>query len=50
MKMKREEHVAKINKAKRELKTAGKYHKQDLLRFIRRAEKELQIYDKYQRG
>ena len=48
--MSREEHVAKPNAARNELKTAGTIHRKDLLRYIRRLEKELRIYDQYHRG
>ena len=48
--MSREEHVAKIRAAKEELKTAGAIHKKDLMRHIKRLEKELRVYDRYHRG
>jgi hypothetical protein len=48
--MSREEHVEKIRAAKAEMKTAGPIHRKDLSRYIRRLEKELRIYDSYQRG
>ena len=43
---KRQEHILKIRKAKEELKTAGKIHKRDLIRYIHRLEKELATYDR----
>lgn len=46
----REEHKAAIRAAKQELKTAGPYHRRDLLKHIHRMEKELLIYDKYQQA
>lgn len=48
--MNRAEHVARIRAAKAELKTAGTIHRKDLLRYIRRLEKELKTYDHYHRG
>ena len=48
--MSRDEHIAKIRAAKAELKTAGPIHRKDLIRYIRRMEKELRIYDSYHRG
>ena len=43
---KRQEHILKIRKAKAELTTAGKIHRKDLIRYIRRLEKELREYDR----
>jgi hypothetical protein len=43
---KRQEHIQKIRKAKAELKTAGKIHRKDLIRYIHRLEKELATYDR----
>lgn len=43
----REEWKAKIRAAKTELKTAGAYHRHDLLKHIHRMQKELKIYDYY---
>lgn len=42
--------VKKIREAKAQLETAGAIHKKDLLRNIRRMEKELKIYDSYHKG
>lgn len=41
--------IAAIRTAKEELKTAGRYHKRDLLKHIHRMEKELRDYDRFQR-
>ena len=49
-KMNRADYIEKIRTAKADLKTAGVIHKKDLLRYIRRLEKELRIYDRYHRG
>lgn len=46
----REEQKARIRAAKQELKTAGPYHRRDLLKHIHRMEKELLIYDRYQQA
>ena len=43
---KRQEHIQKIKKAKEELKSAGKIHKRDLIRYIHKLEKELATYDR----
>jgi len=43
----RDEWKAKIRAAKAELKTAGPYHRRDLMKHIHRMEKELRIYDFY---
>ena len=43
---KRQEHIQKIKKAKAELTTAGKIHRKDLIRHIRRLERELREYDR----
>jgi hypothetical protein len=48
--MMRDEHIARINAAKEQLKTAGPIHRKDLQRYIRRMEKDLRIYDSYHRG
>ena len=48
--MTREEMVSKIRAAKAELPDAGKCHRRDLMKHIRRMEKELRIYDSYHRG
>ena len=48
--MSREDYVEKIRKAKAQLGTAGVIHRKDLLRYIRRLEKELRIYDRYHGG
>lgn len=39
--------VAKLNVAREELKTAGPIHRKDLLRHIRRMERELRDYDRF---
>ena len=41
----REEHKAAIRAAKQELKTAGPYHRRDLMKHIHRMQKDLRIYD-----
>ena len=41
----RTKHALKISEAKAALKTAGPIHRRDLLRQIRRMQKELRIYD-----
>lgn len=48
--MNREQLVEKIRAAKEELKTAGVIHRKDLSKHIRRMEKELRDYDRFQRG
>ena len=48
--MTREEMMAKIKAAKEELKTAGVIHQRDLLKHIRRMEREIRDYDRYHRG
>lgn len=45
----RDQQKARIYAAKQELKTAGPIHRRDLLKHIHRMEKELLIYDRYQR-
>ena len=47
--MNREELVAKIAAAKEELEQAGSYHRRDLTKHIRRMERELRDYDRFQR-
>jgi hypothetical protein len=46
----REKHVAKLQEAREQLKTATGYRKRDIHRYVCRLEKELLIYDKYHRG
>lgn len=46
----RNQQKARIYAAKHELKTAGPYHRRDLLKHIHRMEKELLIYDRYQQA
>ena len=48
--MERDNHIRKIRKAKADLKTAGPVHRRDLIKYIRRMEKELLIYERYHRG
>lgn len=48
--MMRDEHIARINAAKEQLKTAGPIHRKDLKKYIRRLEKELRDYDRFHRG
>lgn len=50
--MKRDEYQQKLDKAIEELKTLRNNtpHRRDLIKFIRNAQKQLAIYDKYQRG
>lgn len=45
--MSREEHIHKINSAKAELKTAGPKHKRDLLKHIKRMQREIREYDRF---
>lgn len=44
-----EEHCRKINAAKKELQYAGPCHKRDLMKYIRRMEKEVATYERYQK-
>ena len=46
--MNREELVAKIAAAKEELEQAGTIHRRDLTKHIRRMERELRDYDRFQ--
>lgn len=46
----RDQHKAAIRAAKEQLKTAGPIHRRDLLKHIHRMQKELLIYDKYQKA
>ena len=46
----RDQHKAAIRAAKGQLKTAGPHHRRDLLKHIHRMQKELLIYDKYQKA
>lgn len=46
----RDQHKAEIRAAKEQLKTAGPHHRRDLLKHIHRMQKELLIYDKYQKA
>lgn len=46
--MKRNELVEKIRAAKAEAKTAGAIHKRDLNKHIKRMERELRDYDRFQ--
>lgn len=46
--MNREELVAKIAAAKEELEQAGIIHRRDLTKHIRRMERELHDYDRFQ--
>lgn len=46
----RDAFVAKLEKARRELKTAGVIHKRDLKRQIKRMERELYDYDRFHKG
>lgn len=52
MLMRVDELQRKLNSAIEELKTLHKDtpHRRDLIKFIRNAQKQLAIYDKYQRG
>lgn len=43
-------YVAKLNAAKKELKTAGPIHRKDLTRHIKRMERELYDYDRFHKG
>lgn len=46
----REEYVAKLNAARQELETAGIFHRRDLIKHIRRMERELRDYDRFYKG
>jgi len=46
--MTRNELVEEIRKKKEEAKRAGLIHRSDLLRYIRRMERELRDYDRFQ--
>ena len=46
--MTRDELVAKIATAKEELEHAGSIHRRDLTKHIRRMERELRDYDRFQ--
>lgn len=46
----RDAHNAQMCAVKAKIKNAGPIHKKDLMRQLRRMEKELQIYDKYRKG
>ena len=46
--MTREELTEKIRKRKQEAKTAGQVHRRDLFRNIKRMERELRDYDRFQ--
>ena len=43
----RETYAAKLAAAKQEQETAGKYHRRDLIKHIRRMERELRDYDRF---
>ena len=45
--MTRSELVSKIMTAKEELQTAGKIHRRDLLKHIKRMQRELRDYDRF---
>ena len=47
--MTRDELVARIAAAKEELEQAGSIHRRDLTKHIRRMERELHGYDRFQR-
>ena len=46
----REEYVAKLNASRQELETAGIFHRRDLIKHIRRMERELRDYDRFHKG
>ena len=46
----REAYAAKLEAARQELKTAGPVHRRDLLKHIRRMERELRDYDRFHAG
>jgi hypothetical protein len=46
----REEYVAKLNAARQELETAGIFHRRDLIKHVRRMERELRDYDRFRKG
>ena len=46
----RDSFVAKLEKARGELETAGVIHKRDLQRQIKRMERELRVYDRFHEG
>lgn len=45
--MKRNDLIEKIQQAQHEIKTAGKIHRRDLGRHIKRMKRELMIYDRF---
>lgn len=47
---KRDEHIAAISAAREEARKAGPLHRRDLMKHIHRMEKELRIYDRYQKA
>lgn len=47
--MNRDELIARIATAKEELEHAGALHRRDLTKYIRRMERELRDYDRFQR-
>ena len=46
----RDAYVAKLNAARQKLNTAGPIHRRDLIKHIRRMERELYDYDRYHAG
>lgn len=48
--MSKEEYIEKIRRVKAEIKTAGTIHRKDLLRYVRRLEKELRAYSRHNGG
>ena len=48
--MNRQELIDRINAEEREAKTAGKIHRRDLMKHIRRMKRELRDYDRFQGG
>lgn len=46
--MTREDLVARIDAAKEDLEQAGTIHRRDLTKYIRRMERELRDYDRFQ--
>lgn len=48
--MNRDEMIGRIKAAKQEAQKAGKCHRRDLQKFVRRMEKEVRTYDHYRRN
>lgn len=46
----RDRFISKLNVARKQLETAGPIHRKDLLRQIKRMEKELRMYDAFHKA